>query len=98
MLLYLLQGLTLGLSAGVSPGPLQAYFLGSLGIGGEVSSCPIRNRATFEAEGNENIGWSVGFGIVGVWIVSNLGGGWRLVSFVVERSKNCDWSVNDAND
>lgn len=27
MLLYLLQGLTLGFSAGVSPGPLQAYFL-----------------------------------------------------------------------
>ena len=27
MLLYLLQGITLGFSAGVSPGPLQAYFL-----------------------------------------------------------------------
>jgi threonine/homoserine/homoserine lactone efflux protein len=27
MLFYLLQGLTLGFSAGVSPGPLQAYFL-----------------------------------------------------------------------
>ena len=27
MFFYLLQGLTLGFSAGVSPGPLQAYFL-----------------------------------------------------------------------
>jgi threonine/homoserine/homoserine lactone efflux protein len=27
MLFYLLQGITLGFSAGVSPGPLQAYFL-----------------------------------------------------------------------
>ncbi len=27
MVFYLLQGLTLGFSAGVSPGPLQAYFL-----------------------------------------------------------------------
>ncbi|NJN44499.1 MAG: LysE family translocator [Anaerolineae bacterium] len=27
MLFYLLQGLTLGFTAGVSPGPLQAYFL-----------------------------------------------------------------------